>query len=69
MTGPSTTADQHLALTSVVASGLPASLGTDAAERFYDVPPSSTDDPILKRSQRWKAPEVTICYSGPATRM
>ncbi len=38
MTGPSTTADQHLALTSVVASGLPASLGTDAAERFYDVP-------------------------------
>lgn len=38
MTGPSTTADQHLALTSVVASGLPASLGTDAAQRFYDVP-------------------------------
>lgn len=38
MTGSSTTADQHLALTSVVASGLPTSLGTDAAERFYDVP-------------------------------
>jgi hypothetical protein len=38
MTGSSTTADQHLALTSVVASGLPTTLGTDAAERFYDVP-------------------------------
>lgn len=38
MTGSSTNADQHLSLTSVVASGLPTSLGTDAAERFYDVP-------------------------------
>ncbi len=38
MTGSSTTADQYLALTSVVASGLPTSLGTDVAERFYDVP-------------------------------
>ncbi|MCM3522216.1 MULTISPECIES: hypothetical protein [unclassified Curtobacterium] len=38
MTGSSTTADQHLALAGVVASGLPTTLGTDAAERLYDVP-------------------------------
>ncbi|WIE75962.1 hypothetical protein [Curtobacterium sp. MCSS17_007] len=72
MTGQPTTADQHLALTSVVASGLPTALGTQHAEHFYDVPavfnrrPDPHEVAALEASTSHRAlersgyPEVTL---------
>ncbi|WIE75195.1 hypothetical protein [Curtobacterium sp. MCSS17_007] len=72
MTGQPISADQHLALTSVVTSGLPTTLGTQHAEHFYDVPavfnrrPSPPEVAALEASTSHKTlersgyPEVTL---------
>ncbi len=69
MTGSSTTADQHLALTSVVASAsrrLSAPTQPNGSTTF---PPSSIGDPTRRRLRHWKGQRVTTRWSVPATGM